>query len=278
MADFKIITLNDAIYRILQKPKSWYDDKLGNDEAIRNVLRKCFTKASCPSLYTFGKNRVVTWKDFIMLLGGWPNSPLMESFTNSCFRVLINEPNIHYEQHWGQTYGEYKGKNGKPLCESKILDESLFYYENSSRSLILFYDWNHKHPYASPASIMEAWYVATVAGNWNFFYRKDGIGSNNYKAIMLLDPGVYLAYNSPYYDTSTYFEHSFYGSNTSNFIGITGMNATNNPNTTYRVVNTIFFVDSPIYTFWHYTLGAKTSLHEAHFGLFRITPPGYWIP
>lgn len=203
------------------------------------------------------------------------------SHGEAIYGLRLNTSNTtNFEQYlpllnnWGRTYGTPAGPNGKPLCESKLLDDSFWYYQGATK-------------YLQPG-------IGTVATECDFYffvYRQTSTGWNtwwwdgkanqstgdaNIATIKTLEPGCYFCRTRSCSNNANYEAVcSWFIDNQLLCIG-GGKRGTNS----WRGTNMLFFVDSPvsIQPSWVLSYGNSYTGCQFEAEIFRFTPPGYWKP
>lgn len=228
-----------------------------------------FSAVNCPRLHQRDRREVPTWKDWVAILAG--NENILDTYSSGratrCMALSEYADYTTLYRPWGKTFGKHRGPRGLPLCEVKPLDEMFWYFDSPNTPRHLKY---YTGSYQVNDAAMLGFYYNSSAG-WSYNLTTDGITPSS-QGWHTLEPGVYGCTNSAYNAGNVYWM----------VIDETGPTLPGEPqvltrsysNTTiWKYMNAIFFVDSPIlirpeWSNSAYMMGS----------LFRITPPGYWVP
>jgi hypothetical protein len=270
----QVINLNDAVYRIINRPINY---AVGLDIT-------CFNKTNCPLLHEQKLNSVVSWGDWVKILGGDPTAKY-----GRCLRVDQWEQN--QQGVWGKSYGKPAGSKGRYLAEYRPLDETFFYYENleaqfrvgripatatspQSDNTIL-----PSYPSTLDDRTLVSWYYYQDSSGWRWNLANTNAGDDVTPSTVnnwfVLPAGVYMAVGVNYAlndYTSSLFSLRNIGESGDGFL----INRSYcNSYAVWYGANNLFFLDSPMEFRTHYYApldngGMQGTLH-------RITPPGYWV-
>lgn len=264
---FDVVNLNDAIYRIINRTQ------LGDYNYLAGVTAVDFNQVNCPLLWERDFKELVTWMDFIKILGGdptqrnWNRGDSTAPGKGSCCRAIYY-PDYHYltTHKWGQTFGIPKGPKGRPLAESKMLDEAFFYYAKLYRNFrgTAGNVWNDAIVISMECYAENSWDRVC-----QYDTKHDNRISYGSRAVNgVLHPGVYCACVTEHWGYSGYSECGM------SFDGIQTIAVLEEQANIWSATNVIFFVDSTI-PFQCYRT-ATTAWGHSRWGIYRITPPGYW--
>lgn len=290
MARPQVVTLDEAIdYTLVTKRKF---DWLNVD-----ITKAHFTKENCPMLYQRKGDEILTWKDFVLLLYGNPNKTNAGTYFPYETALGVNN-NPWGNKRWGCTLGKYQGVNGKPIAETKALDEYFWYYDGYMR--YLFNNWQagrndcliFNHRYSGDkheGSWIEGVCDDTSQTSWMYLI-SGGEFSNYHNRWLVLTPGVYgiratnysnLTVNGQWLDSRFYIREV--GSKQLPNPDTIPFLACRNHGTGYwTTTNAIFFVDSPVEINFHYAQQTNSwGACNWECQIFRITPPpsvapNYW--
>lgn len=286
MSQFNFVNLNDAIYISCNRSESPQQPY-----ALRGITS--FSKAYCPRIEAFKSNQLLTYRDWIKLVSGrmgdtiesacfpgYTYSGGAQTWDNGCYEQFANNDwyNATYGYccaRWGITVGaRFKGKDGRPLAEDKLLDTGFWYYKNVAKELAggTTFGLNESRifctKYAHPN-----WQPNTVAGTWYYpnVYEPTNAFSN------WVDPGIYAGYvvnnNSKGRVSSNLIAQDENGKNT------VLARARVTTGTGWSCSNVIFFVDSPVRFYNNYTNENSANVWDKCTWLtavYRLTPPDYW--
>lgn len=278
---YNLVTLNDGVQRIFSRQYDWcLGAGLGN-----------FNSYNCPGLHARDRDNVPTYKDWVMILGGRPDVQYTGVDTDgsgaymhrsSCLRM--NGTHKSDNDAWGRTLGKPAGINGKPLSECKALDEA-FFISNGRLGVFTFAFDPWPFPAVSEYVLFYAYYNGD-AQRWIFAYdyRYGNVPSgesmwNLSQGHMLLQPGVYGAMVSGHAANGYRAQVDEQdGRGWQDFMRTGFFNGDRR----WRIYNSIFFVDSPVYFCFNwgdegYFMNGNIQVHHImQCCLFRFTPLGAW--
>lgn len=238
-------------------------------------------KNCIPELKDIEPERVLFWKDWVYLLGGGESNAGITPYPANFYAGLriqsSTTPSDANHRNWGRTYGAYKGYNGRPISESKLLDESFWYYNGYVRQTI---SWENFWP-CNACKI----YVENFNNSWNntdsgnFYWNGSAsVKYTNpiYHNIFYLEPGVYGATVAIYSSKAGIDQCGFFQISPDNsswdYLVVCH---TNLADSSYHFATCIFFVDTGCYIRASHASDDFTC-QWFHAQVFRITPPGYW--
>lgn len=228
-----------------------------------------------------------------MLAGNPNNKGYTYQPNNTCLRIN-NDP--WGTKRWGQTLGKYKGLNGRPIAESKPLDEYFWYYHDKQRDFIMAW-----HPGFNDSLIFNLRYGNNWNSKWDGVWIKDLYENptnspweatlcesynQNYTTWLKLKPGCYGIRCAVHLGNAQvqWLDNRWYYripgepfTLNANTIPLIAARTTDYTNKLWYLTNCIFFVDDEIEIQFDYLKGGGTWQYcnwEAE--LFRFTPPGYW--
>lgn len=264
MSSFKAVNLNDAIYRMIHRKYDY----------LEGVTERHFSDALCPLRKEFKSNQVLTYKDWVLLLSGYPlplYTDIKRTIHTSVGRCCaVNNNKTSNLKPWGITLGKFAGINGRPLCECKPLDEAFWYYDAVPRTMRgwnVYYNANRRHS-MNEATVFGLYYE----NGWQFWLSEKGysVGTGGTNALYTLQPGVYMAFANNF-NEGNYSCIAFFNSNANWYTFLSQERIVDGNE---HGTNGIFFVDSPITV--HASWSQGTGPNPFQIGLYRITPPGYW--
>jgi len=282
----RLVNLNDAVYRMCHPQMQGFDVYTMDID---------FNATNCPLLQGRSSKEVVSFCDWVKILGGDP--AVAPNWTRSCGRARANENANYIHTNWGRTFGTYKGSKGKPLAECMSLNEMFWYWDRPECRGWWSTAYGDPNDAASPAPRRVG--TQGAAPNVNMYnWDDDGFGYTLYRQYhnngwqgyvnktpltdaqlragsnyFTLSPGVYMLGLFPYYNPSTTSPAPHYARVCSyidgELIADGGLKATG-----WTASNLIFFVDSPVQfkQAWH----DGASYYIMMFSLYRLTPDGYW--
>lgn len=276
------ITLNDAIY---------YDvNRLGGGNPPYSMWGiKSYTKERCPKIDQFKPNQVLTYKDWVTLISGRAGTSFWHENTSwdaGCFEA---EPFKLYPGYtrvngWAKTFGPYKGYNGRPISECKLLDENFFWHAKFKK------EWagGTACTVINESLIFNLMYMTTPNingwdGNGTYGVRFYPNYRSIYESKQLVDqpwwePGCYAVY-MPMQSTDGTWVTTSINVQTNDNGNIQGFKIAEGATThKWNMVNCIFFVDVPckFYGGWNEHGQGWTVNKGWNMQVMRITPPGYW--
>jgi hypothetical protein len=242
-----------------------------------------FNRTNCPLLYNFDTKQNITYGDWVKILGGNPNTNALNA--RSCGRIRSGTHDGYLSDNngmWGRTFGKFKGLRGRPICESKPLDDIWFYYDvpqGTGR-------WSLNYGYDQAGMAKGSYSLTTnplgdcivrqyYASGWqNYYFNPNYLTASMFADYIFftLNPGIYLMGNFPYYDGgSNYHRCGWIVKEGASEVIICNGGLTSGA---WSANNLIFFVDDEVQIRPHWWGGSGTG--NMMFMLFKITPPGYW--
>lgn len=218
------------------------------------------------------RERVPSYKDFISVLAGKGTPQTGNQSDGQTYNQGLRKNGSSRDyKSWGRTFGSNKGPNGRPLCESKVLDTGFWYYDDALAPLTYAFD---PMPSWVNWDCLYAWFFYTSTGTWkNAWIRNRGEigGTAIFDATVSLEPGIYGA------------QVSCATKRNSSYIRVNGeyiLDIGLSPSNSWTHYNAIFFVDSTSTATvgWNSLNCGLSPVHCMQCVLFRFTPPGYWKP
>lgn len=261
MANINLVNLNDAVHRLLNPAWPWLGDSSLTDLS-------CFNATNCPRLHQRDRKEVPTWKDFVTILSG--NENIADTYASGrktrCLALSEYSSYTALYKPWGRTFGKHTGPNGQPLSEVKPLDEMFWFYDSFVRKFK-----EYPGEYAGNECKLASFYYNSTNG-WYHNWAQAGWNAPNSSAYNTLEPGVYGVISNAYNAGNVYWV----------IVDDTGPTLPGQEQILTRAyagadvwkhMNAIFFVDSPV------RIKAAWSNSTYMMGsLWKITPPGYWVP
>lgn len=277
MPKYRALTVDQGIQRILNRSYDW----------CKGVNANSFSDAECPLRKKFKGNQMITYKDWVTMLSGYPNKFFTPGSADSstsrgrCIAINMSDDyvsaGISRVDSWGFTLG--KRGNG-PIANRKPLDEAFFTYldypteiRNYDRNTTKFSNILNENPgcvFYLNIYTTSTWQCREYPSSKSFWSLNDWA---NWKVY--LEPGVYAAMlGSTNEDMIVKFRfmYSLNGVTVETNKFLVWDSGRRNSNWS-RAVNGIFFVDSPAYV----RLDFDRKDYECMIAtMFRLTPSGYW--
>jgi hypothetical protein len=279
MGQIQVLNINDAIHQLLN-PKG-YNYLVGFDAAKKANLNTSTMLAQFQE-----RKSIISWNDWVKLLAQKRDgtSAIGERILRLDDRSAANNG-----RSWGMTFGSPKGYHGRPIAETKPLDEMFFYYDikgNYPR------DWLGN---SAPGGGGLAGRTFTNSDNEaeyaGYLYSAGAVTFDRQsKNTTTLKPGAYFSVVRSFqnYSSSTSYYHytRLYINNSG--VGVPsavwelgypyGYYNNNLGDNIPSLATCMFFVDTPVtYAWTNADVGSNPVANQSYgWEIYRITPEGYW--